>query len=277
MDTNDRSESSDTANNTANDTANDTAKVATSDGDTDHVSWLRRGPGLVLIGALAFVVVIAGFVAVAANNYRDQQNQPPRLTGIPASVSSTIADLMALSPLPSKVAPDFTLLDQKGRSTSLSSLRGKAVVLEFMDPKCIDICPIVSQEFVDAYHNLGARASHVVFVAVNVNPYHESVADVAAFSREHQLNTIPSWLFLTGSTSALQAVWHDYGIDVISRGPSADVVHTSSIFFIDPTGHERFLASPVVDHTSAGASFLPGGQITSWGQGISLTARALIP
>ena len=60
------------------------------------VSWLRRGPGLVLIAGLAFVVVIAGFVAVAAMRYRNQQNQPPRLTGIPASVSSSLADLMAL-------------------------------------------------------------------------------------------------------------------------------------------------------------------------------------
>lgn len=260
------------------DTNDQPAQSATSSEPQDQgVSWMRRGPGFVLIGALAFVVVIAGFVAVAANHYRNQQNLPPRLTGVPASVSSSIADLMALSPLPSKVAPGFTLVDQTGRSTSLASLRGKAVVLEFMDPKCTDICPIVSQEFVDAYHDLGAQASHVVFVAVNVNQYHESVADVATFSREHQLNTIPSWLFLTGSTSALQTVWHDYGIDVISRGPNADVVHTSSIFFIDPTGHERFLASPIVDHTSSGASFLPGGQITSWGQGISLTARATIP
>ena len=240
------------------------------------VPWLRRGPGLVLIAGLAFVVVIAGFVAVAAMRYRNQQNQPPRLTGIPASVSSSLADLMALSPLPSKVAPNFTLVDQHGRTTSLASLRGRAVVLEFMDPKCTDICPIVSQEFVNAYHDLGASASHVVFVAVNVNQYHEKVADVAAFSREHQLNTIPSWLFLTGSTAALRTVWHDYGIDVISRGPNADVVHTSSIYFIDPSGRERFLANPVVDHTSSGASFLPTGQITSWGQGIELTAAAIV-
>ena len=269
MDTNDRRDPSETA--------GEGTAPTTGEYDAAREPWLRRGPGLVLIGALAFVVVIAGFVAVAANRYRDQQNQPPRLTGIPASVSSSLADLMALSPLPSKVAPDFTLVDQRGRPTSLSSLRGKAVVLEFMDPRCTDICPIVSQEFVDAYHDLGAKSKRVVFVAVNVNQYHERVADVAAFSREHQLNTISTWLFLTGSTSALAAVWRDYGIEVISRGPHADVVHTSSVYFIDPTGHERFLANPVVDHTTSGASFLPGGQITSWGRGISLTAQSLVP
>lgn len=41
----------------------------------------------------------------------------------------------------------------------------RAVILEFMDTHCVDICPIVSQEFVDAYHDLGATASHAVFLA----------------------------------------------------------------------------------------------------------------
>ena len=41
-----------------------------------------------------------------------------------------------------------------------------------MDPHCADICPIVSQEFLAAYRDLGAAASHAVFVAVNVNAYY---------------------------------------------------------------------------------------------------------
>lgn len=258
---------------------NDDDDEATSAPGTSHaknVSWMRRGPGLVLIGALAFLVVISGFIAVTAMRYRNQQSQPPRLTGIPSSVSSSLADLMALSPLASTRAPDFSLVDQFGHPLTLSSLRGRAVVMEFMDTHCTDICPIVSQEFVDAYHDLGASASRVTFVAVNVNQYHARVADVATFSQNHQLDTIPSWHFVTGSTSSLKTVWKNYGIDVIARGPNADVVHSSEIFFIDASGHERFIANPVVDHTSAGTAYLPGGQITSWGQGIALTARSLV-
>ncbi|MDH2903420.1 MAG: SCO family protein [Actinomycetota bacterium] len=240
------------------------------------VSWIRRGPGLVLIGALAFLVVISGFLALAAVHYRNQQNQLPRLTGIPTSVSTSLADLMALSPVANASAPDFTLTDQNGHSLTLSNLRGRVVVMEFMDTHCTDICPIVSQEFVDAFHDLGASAPRVVFVAVNVNPYHARVADVAAFSRDHQLNTISTWHFVTGSTSALTAVWKSYGIDVITRGPNADVVHSSEIFFLGTNGRERFLANPVVDHTSAGTAFLPEAQIASWGRGIALTARSLV-
>jgi protein SCO1 len=53
----------------------------------------------------------------------------------------------------------FTLTDQDGRTLALSALRSKVVVLEFMDPHCTDICPIVSQEYVDAYRDLGALAA----------------------------------------------------------------------------------------------------------------------
>ncbi len=235
----------------------------------------RRGPGPVLIGALAFLVVVSAGLAVVATRYRDAQNQLPRLTGIPTSISTSLADLMALSPVPGALAPDFTLVDQTGRPLTLSSLRGRVVVMEFMDTHCTDICPIVSQEFVDAYHDLGARASRVAFVAVNVNQYHARVADVAAFSRDHQLDTIASWHFVTGAIGALRRVWNDYGISVIPRGPRVDVVHSSEVFFIDPSGHERYLANPVVDHTKAGTAFLPYAQILSWGRGIALTASAL--
>jgi cytochrome oxidase Cu insertion factor (SCO1/SenC/PrrC family) len=52
-------------------------------------------------------------------------------------------------------------VDQNGHRLSLASFRGRAVVLEFMDPHCVDICPIVSQEFVDAYDDLGKAATGV--------------------------------------------------------------------------------------------------------------------
>ena len=43
---------------------------------------------------------------------------------------------MALSPVPARAAPGFTLTDQDGHVLPLSALRGRVVVLEFMDPHC---------------------------------------------------------------------------------------------------------------------------------------------
>jgi cytochrome oxidase Cu insertion factor (SCO1/SenC/PrrC family) len=157
----------------------------------------------------------------------------------------------------------------------LSGLRGKVVVLEFMDPHCTDICPLVSQEFVDAYHDLGRSARNVVFAAVNVNQYFNRVPDVLAYSRAHQLISIPGWHFLTGPPAALQAVWRAYHVEVQAPNPDADIVHTSAVYFIGPGGTERYVADPMADHTSSGTVYLPAGQIAAWGRGIALVAKTL--
>ena len=231
-----------------------------------------------MIAAVVAVVVLAASAGYAVIRVRQHQEAGAglRASGIPGSVSTSLSDLMQLSPVPVLGAPGFTLTDQGGHAVSLAGLRGKVVVLEFMDPHCTDICPIVSQEFIDAYRDLGASAARVVFVAVNVNRYHLRVADVAAFSSEQRLTQVPSWHFLTGSYPSLAAVWQDYEITVDAPGPDADVVHSSQMYFIDPQGRERFVADPMVDHTASGSSYLPAGQLASWGQGIALVARQLI-
>jgi cytochrome oxidase Cu insertion factor (SCO1/SenC/PrrC family) len=225
----------------------------------------------------AGLIVVAAFTA-AVIVLRPHHNQPAavRPSGIPANVPTALANFMSLTPVPHQVAPGFTLTDQAGHTLSLASFKGHAVVLEFMDPHCTDICPIVSREFIDAYHDLGAAASHVVFVAVNVNAYHHQVADVAAFSREQQLTSIPSWHFFTGPVAELQAVWRAYNIYVHAPSRNADVVHTSAVYFIDPRGREAFLASPMDDHTKNGIAYLPVAQQAAWGRGIAMIARGLI-
>jgi cytochrome oxidase Cu insertion factor (SCO1/SenC/PrrC family) len=183
---------------------------------------------------------------------------------------------MALSPMPSTPAANFTFTDQRGASVSMDALRGKVVVLEFFDPRCTDVCPIVSQELVDANHDLGSASSSVVFLAVNVNQFHLGVADVEAFSTEHNLTSIPSWHFLTGPVPALQAAWKAYGVSVDAPSPTADVHHSDYVYFIDRQGRMRYLGDPTVDHRANGGSYLPGAQIATWGQGIALVARSLV-
>ena len=198
-----------------------------------------------------------------------------RVTGIPASVPTSLAQLMGLSPVPVRAASGFTLVDQSGTTGSLAGFKGRSVVLEFMDPHCVDICPLVSQEFLNAARDLGPAAAHVVFVAVNVNKYHAAVADVASFSQAHRLNTLPSWHFFTGPVGTLQNVWDAYGILVADKGANADIVHTDTIFFIDPSGNVRYVAAPMADYTASGTAYLPSSDLLAWGQGIALVARSL--
>ena len=198
-----------------------------------------------------------------------------RVSGIPAGISDSMVGLMNLDALPPRAAPGFAFTDQAGQAMTLAGFRGKVVVLEFLDPHCTDICPIVSREFLDAYRDLGPLAGRVVFAGINVNPYHTRVQDVLAFSTEQRLTTIPDWHYFTGPVPRLRPVWRSYHIYVQAPDPSADVVHTSAVYFIDPQGRERYLASPEVDHDKSGDSYLPADQITAWGRGIAALARSL--
>jgi protein SCO1 len=234
----------------------------------------RRLPRVLVYGVIA-AVVAAAVMAAAFVVIRPGNTAGPRPSGIPAGVPARLANDMLLTPLPRQQAPGFTLTDQAGRTMPLSALRGKVVVLEFMDPHCTDICPIVSREFVDAHRNLGPAARKVAFIAINVNQYHASVADMATYSRREGLATIRGWHFFTGPVPALRAVWRDYNIAVQAPNPDADIVHTSAVYFIDPQGREAFLASPMVDHTKKGTAYLPAAQITQWAKGIALIARHL--
>lgn len=228
--------------------------------------------------AAAIVVLIGGGVsAFVAVRHRNEQSPlvSIRASGLPANIPTSLANLMSLSTVPHQKAPAFDLTDQHGQPLSLANLRGRVVVLEFMDSHCHDICPLVSQEFVDAYHYLGKAAKKVAFVAVDVNPYFKTPADLAAFSKEHGLDAIPSWRYLTGSMAALKKTWLDYNITIEANGPTAALVHTSLVYFIGPHGTERYLASPTDDHTKSGAAYLPPSQLASWGRGIARVARDL--
>ncbi len=237
----------------------------------------RSHPGPLFFVLLAVAVVLTSTLAVLAVLNRVHQSAPQtlRVSGLPATVSTPLAQLMTLSPVPARAAPTFTLTDQQSRTLSLRSFRGRTVVLEFMDPHCVDICPLVSREFVDANRDLGGGAKKVVFMAVNVNPYFESVANMATFSNRHQLNTIASWHFFTGSTAQLRAVWHSYDITVEVPSRNADIIHTSIIYFIDPSGRERYVATPYAQYTKNHRAFLPGATLASWGHGIALVAKSL--
>ena len=246
----------------------------------DVVGGEQRRAGLGRGALTTSILAVALVAAIVVGIYLEVRGggapaSLPRASGIPANISTPVADELGVSPVPAHPAPNFTLADQAGRTLSLSSFRGHAVVLEFMDPHCTDICPIVSQEFVDAYRDLGARAPAAVFIAVNVNRFHTSTGAMEAYSRAHGLSQIPDWHFFTGPVAALRKVWQEYGVYVDAANAKADVVHTSVVYWIDARGRERFVAAPYADHHKNGKAYLPGATMAEWGHGLSTLALDL--
>ncbi len=149
------------------------------------------------------------------------------------------------------LAPEFVLRDQRGRLTSLAQFRGKVVVLAFIDPECTELCPLTTKSMVDALKMLGpTAASQVQLLGIDANPEKTQVADVAAYTREHELQG--HWRFLTGSRTQLEKVWHEYHVYVAVKKNSDDVVHESVVFVINQDGYESALYSTPMSYASVG-------------------------
>ncbi|HUZ47418.1 MAG TPA: SCO family protein [Terriglobia bacterium] len=146
-------------------------------------------------------------------------------------------------------APAFVLRDQQNRLTSLAEFRGKVVVLTFVDPECTQMCPLTTESMVEALKILGpAAASHVQLLGVDVNIEKAKVADVADYTRAHQLQG--RWRFLTGSPAQLKSVWRAYHVYVAQS--NGDVEHSTAVYLIDSSGHERFKYSTPMSYQAVG-------------------------
>jgi len=183
------------------------------------------GRTVAALGAIGVIVVGAAPMAFASAN----RDADPIIAQALAGASGSIDE----------PAPAFTLTSQDGHQVSLSSLRGKVVLLTFLDPVCTTDCPIIAQEFRAADAMLGAKAGSTELVAVVANPTYTSTAFTAAFTRQEGLDRVPNWLYLTGSLSQLTSVWHQYGIEVEDLPAGAMSAHNDLAFVISATGRLR--------------------------------------
>jgi cytochrome oxidase Cu insertion factor (SCO1/SenC/PrrC family) len=151
----------------------------------------------------------------------------------------------------------FQLTDQDGRTVTLASLRGKVVLMTFLDPVCTSDCPIIGQEFKQAGVMLGSQDKNVELVAVVANPTYRSIEFTRAFDSQEGFNTVSNWLYLTGSLSQLGRVWDEYGITVSNLPAGAMVAHSEEAVVIDRSGNIRYVmdADPGPATTSTQSSF----------------------
>jgi len=183
------------------------------------------GWSIAVLGAAAVIVVGAAPMAFASAS----RNADPILAQAIAGASAPMDE----------PAPGFTLTSQDGRQVSLSSLRGKVVLLTFLDPVCTTDCPIIAQEMRAADAMLGAKAGGTELVAVVANPTYTSTEFTAAFTRQEGLDQVPNWLYLTGSLSQLAQVWQHYGIQVENLPAGAMSAHNDLAYVISASGDLR--------------------------------------
>ena len=193
-------------------------------------AWRRgfaalSGRSVAALGAFGVILVGAAPMAFASVNHTADPVIAQALTESSESLNTP--------------APDFTLTSQDGRQVSLASLRGKVVLLTFLDPVCTTDCPIIAQEMRAADTILGGKAANTELVAVVANPTYTSTAFTQAFTRQEGLDQVPNWVYLTGPLSQLQTVWQHYGIEVENLPAGAMAAHNDLAYVISASGRVR--------------------------------------
>jgi len=202
-------------------------------------SWRDRlriaaGPRALASASLGSVAAVGaiGVIILGAAPMAAAQASPVADTILAQAIDGSSTPLYS-------AAPPFSLTDQHGRDVTLASLRGKVVLLTFLDPVCTTDCPLEAQEFRQAGQLLGADDRRVELVAIVANPVDYQLGYTQAFDRQEGLDGVPNWLYLTGSPAQLAQVWHGYGIAAEIAPAGSMIAHSEIAFVIDSRGRLR--------------------------------------
>lgn len=196
-------------------------------------SFLRRRlPFVVAAVTLVAGVAIGGAVALSQRH-------------APAAADDGAAQPAVATWAPGKrPAPAFALTDQHGQPFSLASLRGRPVIVTFIDPLCRNLCPLEARVISSAVASLPA-AERPAIVSVSVNPDGDDAATFRADAVRWRLAR--GWRWGVASQAALAKVWRSYGIGVrvasiTHAGVTVhEVEHTEASYVLDAAGDERAL------------------------------------
>lgn len=134
-------------------------------------------------------------------------------------------------------APDFQLIDQFGKTITLSQFKGKPIILTFLYTHCPDQCPLTAEKLHAVMLNLGSHAQNIAVLAVSTDPQRDTIAAALNFSQAHRM--LNYWHYLIGTHAQLSPIWSSYSVYVAPTTNGGTISHTTAIFIIDKQGRER--------------------------------------
>jgi len=192
-------------------------------------------------------------------------------------VPGKLASFIGLTSFTPGSARPISLVDERGRTISLSSYHGKVVVITFFDGRCNDICPVLGAEIRQADTDLGARARDVSFLTVNTDPAATAVSGLDRALATTKLGNLPNWHMLTGPLSELNSVWQSYGISVTFDTATRTVTHNDVMYLLDGRGRFVYGASPFANERRPLSTFvLPPAEIARFALGIATYAARIL-
>ena len=208
----------------------------------------RRGKALVAILALAGGTGVGAVVSLTMRPHATAS------TVVISPSANVIGAALARQPTP----PLTGLTDQNGKAISLSDEKGQVVLVAFMDPLCVDLCPVLGRG-IAAVEQALPRGIHPVLLIVSVTSG-RTAADVRHFvSTNLSTKWAPGWHWLIGpSDAALKLTWLAWGepleppktnyLDVIDPQGYLRVSYPAPLYVTDVTSAIRTVASQSGSH-----------------------------
>jgi cytochrome oxidase Cu insertion factor (SCO1/SenC/PrrC family) len=195
------------------------------------------------LGRLRLILggVVLALAGLAAILYFTLRSSAPAPASAAPPVSDTPAATWSAGALR---APGFSLTDQHGAPVSLAALRGRPVIITFIDPLCRDFCPLEAQHLNDVTAAF-PQGSKPAIVAVSVNVYGNAHSILRQDASKWAL--VPEWRWAIGTSAALGRVWKAYHVEVVVTTKTVAGVklhaigHTEAAYVIDAKGYERAL------------------------------------
>jgi protein SCO1/2 len=138
------------------------------------------------------------------------------------------------------IGGEFTLTDHNSQPFTLSSQKGKVVLIFFGYTFCPDACPTTLSKLGAVYRRLGPDAAKVRTLYISVDPDRDTPAALKADLANFSIDAIG----LTGKKAEIDKVVSLYGAayEIVPLPESAakySVSHTTSLYALDVAGRTR--------------------------------------
>ncbi len=163
---------------------------------TPHTLDVDRSKLLLFIGVAALAVAAGASAAVLSRQVLEPYKPAIEIPG-------------------DRVLPDFTLTDQNGNPFTLSSVKGKAVLIYFGYTHCPDVCPLVMTKYAQLVKTLGNRANDVALIFITVDPERDTVDAMKKYVSYYSEKIIA----LTGTPEEIEQVARLYNVFYTKQPP----------------------------------------------------------
>ena len=182
----------------------------------------HRWAGRVALGAVILLVGVgAGAVSVRV----------AQAAGAPFDPAGGRDPELALLPLRGP-ASELGLVDQRGTTVTVESLRGRPAVVTFVYAHCETVCPVMVHDV------LAASAGRAVPVLVTLDPWRDTPSRLPSIAQAWKLPG--DALLLSGEVETVEFVLNRWKVPRVRNGSTGDLIHPTVAYVLDGEGRMRY-------------------------------------